>query len=31
MAKKDHSVKLVQKRNTVVMEWNIKEFSMIRA
>lgn len=31
MAKKGHSVNLAQKRDPVMIEWNIKEFSIARA
>lgn len=31
MAKKGHSVNLAQKRDAVMIEWNIKEFSIARA
>lgn len=31
MAKKGRSVKLAQKRDAVMNEWNIKEVSMARA
>lgn len=31
MAKKGHSVNLAQKRDTMMIEWNVREFSMARA
>lgn len=31
MAKKGHSVNLAQKRDAMMIEWNVREFSMARA